>query len=86
MWEKNLAVASPYNTYLHRGLPPGPIGEPGQASLRAALYPAPLPFLFFVAQPDGKHIFSTTLAEHEAAIRTVKRLQSEARARRPPGR
>ena len=86
VWEKNLAVASPYNTYLHRGLPPGPIGEPGQASLRAALYPAPLPFLFFVAQPDGKHIFSTTLAEHEASIRTVKRLQSEARARRPPGR
>ncbi len=86
VWEKNLAIASPYNTYLHAGLPPGPIGEPGRASLLAALYPAPLPFLFFVAQPDGKHIFSVTLAQHEAAIRTVKRMRSEARGRRPPGR
>ena len=86
VWEKNLAIASPYNTYLHAGLPPGPIGEPGRASLLAALYPAPLPFLFFVAQPDGKHIFSVTLAQHEAAIRAVKRMRSEARGRRPPGR
>ena len=86
VWEKNLAIASPYNTYLHAGLPPGPIGEPGRASLFAALYPAPLPFLFFVAQPDGKHIFSVTLAQHEAAIRAVKRMRSEVRGRRPPGR
>ena len=86
VWDKNLTIASPYNTYLHAGLPPGPIGEPGRASLFAALYPAPLPFLFFVAQPDGKHIFSVTLTEHEAAIRAVKRMRSEARGRRPPGR
>jgi len=86
VWEKNLAVASPYNTYLHRGLPPGPIGDPGRASLLAALYPAPLPFLYFVAQPDGRHIFSVTFADHEAAIRAVKRMRSEARGRRPPGR
>jgi UPF0755 protein len=84
VWEKDLMVPSPYNTYLHQGLPPGPISQPGRTSLEAALYPAPVPFLYFVAQPDGKHIFSTTFAEHDAAIRTVKRLRTEARARRPP--
>jgi UPF0755 protein len=86
VWEKNLAVRSDYNTYLHPGLPPGPICQPGRASLAAAFDPAPVPFLYFVAQPDGKHIFSVTYAEHEAAIRAVKRLKTEARARRPPGR
>ncbi len=86
VWEKDLAVSSPYNTYRHQGLPPGPIGQPGRASLVAALYPSAVPFLYFVAQPDGKHIFSTTLAEHEAAIRTVKQLRTEARARRPQSR
>jgi peptidoglycan lytic transglycosylase G len=80
VWEKNLAVRSAYNTYLHAGLPPGPIGQPGRASLEAALYPAQVPFLYFVAQPDGKHIFSTTYAEHLEAIRRVKELQRAARA------
>ncbi len=86
VYEKNLAVRSAYNTYLHSGLPPGPIGQPGRASLAAALYPADVPFLYFVAQPDGKHIFSTTFAEHEAAIARVKQLRRAARASRPPGR
>jgi UPF0755 protein len=86
VWEKNLAVQSPYNTYLHAGLPPGPISQPGRASLLAALYPASVPFLFFVAQPDGKHIFSTNFAEHEAAIRAVKRQQTAARGTHSPGR
>ena len=80
--EKNLAVRSSYNTYLHAGLPPGPIAQPGRASLAAALYPATVPFLFFAAQPDGKHIFSVTYAEHLAAIQRVKQLQRAARA--PP--
>jgi peptidoglycan lytic transglycosylase G len=86
VWEKNLAVRSTYNTYLHAGLPPGPISQPGRASLVAALYPAEVPFLYFVAQPDGKHIFSTTFAEHEAAIVRVKQLRRAARAQPPPGR
>lgn len=86
IWEKNLAVRSAYNTYLHAGLPPGPISQPGRASLAAALYPADVPFLFFVAQPDGKHIFSTTFAEHEAAIQRVKQLKRAARGSRAPGR
>jgi len=79
VWEKHLAVRSPYNTYRHRGLPPGPIGQPGGASLEAALYPAQIPFVYFVAQPDGKHIFSTTYREHLAAI---ARLKQERRRRR----
>ena len=86
VWEKNLAVRSAYNTYLHTGLPPGPIGQPGRASLLAALYPADVPFLYFVAQPDGKHIFSATYAEHLAAIQRVKQLRRAARAPQRPGR
>ena len=86
VWEKNLAVRSPYNTYLHAGLPPGPIGQPGRAGLAAALYPADVPFLYFVAQPDGKHIFSATYAEHLAAIQRVKQLQRAARAPQRSGR
>ena len=86
VWEKNLAVRSRYNTYLYPGLPPGPICQPGLASLAAALEPAPVPFLFFVAQPDGKHIFSVTYSEHEAAIRAVKRMRTGARGRPPQDR
>jgi UPF0755 protein len=85
VWDRNLAVHSSYNTYLHLGLPPGPIGQPGRASLVAALYPADVPFLYFVAQPDGKHVFSTTFAEHEAAIRRVKQLRRAAHAPPRPG-
>jgi UPF0755 protein len=58
-----------YNTYRHEGLPPSPIALPGRASIRAALHPAPGEALFFVARGDGGHVFSVTLAEHEAAVR-----------------
>lgn len=86
VFEKNLLIHSPYNTYLHAGLPPGPIAQPGHASLEATVHPADVPYLYFVAQPDGKHIFSVTYAEHLAAIQKVKRLKAAARARRarPP--
>lgn len=73
VYENHLRVRSPYNTYLHRGLPPGPISQPGEESLRAALYPADVPFLYFVAQPDGKHVFSVSYAEHLRAIREIRR-------------
>ena len=76
VYEKNLLVRSPYNTYLHPGLPPGPLSQPDSASIDAALYPAESPYLYFVAQPDGKHIFSASYAEHLAAIREVKELKS----------
>ncbi len=72
VWEKNLQIRSPYNTYLHPGLPPGPISQPSDSSLYAALDPAPVGFLYFVAQPDGKHVFSETYADHLAAIRHVR--------------
>lgn len=64
---EDLEIESPYNTYRHLGLPPGPIAAPGAAALEAALYPADTDYLFFVAKKDGSHFFSKTLAEHNAA-------------------
>lgn len=69
---RDLEVESPYNTYRRAGLPPGPIASPGAASLRAALAPASVPYLYFVAAPDGHHEFRTTLAAHEVATRAVR--------------
>ncbi|MDC0836029.1 hypothetical protein CKA32_002848 [Geitlerinema sp. FC II] len=68
-----VAVDSPYNTYLNSGLPPTPIASPGQASLAATLDPEETEYLYFVARYDGTHLFSRTLAEHEAAIDRVER-------------
>ncbi len=69
---RDLNVKSPYNTYRRPGLPPGPIGAPGAASLKAALYPAEVPYKFFVAHPDGHHEFRNTYAEHLKAIQFVR--------------
>lgn len=69
---KDLAVASPYNTYIHKGLPPGPVASPGAASLAAAANPANVPYLYFVASPDGHHEFRMTLEEHTSAIKQVR--------------
>jgi UPF0755 protein len=71
---KDLRIASPYNTYLHAGLPPGPIGNPGEASLRAALDPAQTNFLYFVANTEGGHFFAATLAEHNKNVAKYHRL------------
>ena len=69
---KDLEVDSPYNTYKYPGLPPGPIASPGGASLKAAVFPADVGFLYFVAAPDGHHEFRRTLDEHTAAIRSIR--------------
>lgn len=69
---RDLNVQSPYNTYRRPGLPPGPIGAPGAASLKAAMYPAAVPYKFFVAHPDGHHEFRNTYVEHLKAIQFVR--------------
>ena len=66
---RHLSSATPYNTYVIRGLPPGPIANPGRAALEAALYPAETDYLFFVSKKDGTHYFSKTIAEHTEAVR-----------------
>ena len=66
---KHLRTRTPYNTYKIRGLPPGPIANPGLASIEAALYPADTEYLFFVAKKDTTHQFSTNLRDHNRAIR-----------------
>ena len=65
----DIKIDSPYNTYLYEGLPIGPIASPGLASIKAALYPETTDYYFFVVTADGTHIFSKTLAEHNAAVK-----------------
>lgn len=65
----DLKVNSPYNTYLHSGLPPGPIANPGISAINAAINPADVDYLFFVSKKDGGHYFSSTYKEHLNAIK-----------------
>jgi len=71
--KRDMEKRTPYNTYLIRGLPPGPIANPGRASLVAALYPAPVNYLYFVSRNDGSHHFSATLREHNEAVRQYQK-------------
>ena len=66
--KRDLSHPSPYNTYRWTGLPPGPIASPGAQSIRAALYPTPSAYLYFVSKNDGTHQFSATLVEHNKAV------------------
>ena len=75
----------PYNTYTHVGLPPGPIGAPGLRALDAALSPADTDFFYFVAHPDGNHLFSRTLAEHNRAVAESRRLWDRLRREQTQG-
>jgi len=70
IYRSDLASQNPYNTYTHTGMPPGPIANPGAASLRAALHPASTDYLYFVARPDGSgsHRFSADLTAHNRAV------------------
>ena len=67
-WDQKKKLPSPYNTYVHFNLPPGPICNPGATAIKAALFPAESNYLFFVADGTGGHTFSATLAEHNAAV------------------
>ena len=64
---------TPYNTYVVEGLPPGPIANPGRSALTAALHPAEVSYLYFVARDDGTHQFNTSLAEHNRAVNRYQR-------------
>lgn len=81
---EDLHVQSPYNTYLHRGLPPGPIANPGDASLRAAVHPAETHYLYFVANGAGGHFFSRTLEEHNRNVQKYKRILAGLPPELPP--
>ena len=76
---KDLGFDSPWNTYVVRGLPQGPIANPGQASLMAAVHPAEGEEIYFVAAPDGGHSFSTTLEQHLNAVREWRRYERSSR-------
>ena len=70
---RDLETTTPYNTYRIRGLPPGPIASPGEAALKAVLYPAESDFLYFVSRNDGSHHFSKSLSEHNRAVRKYQK-------------
>jgi UPF0755 protein len=70
---KDLETPTPYNTYTAPGLPAGPIGNPGRSALMAALRPADVPYLYFVAREDGSHEFNSSLAEHNRAVNRYQR-------------
>ncbi len=73
--DRDLEIDSPYNTYLHFGLPPGPVNNPGIQSIKAALYPADTDLLYMVANGDGSHTFSRTLHEHLQAKKRFDQLR-----------
>ncbi|MFL3013020.1 MAG: endolytic transglycosylase MltG, partial [Candidatus Neomarinimicrobiota bacterium] len=79
---KDLRIKSPYNTYMYKGLPPGPINSPGAQSLHAALNPQTNDYLYFVAKGDGYHTFSRNEKEHERAKRAFQRVRKKVKRER----
>ncbi len=84
LFERDYRFPSEYNTYLRAGLPPSPVGAPSLKSIEAVLAPAPVPYLFFVAGLDGKHVFTRTYGEHLRAIAKIRAAERAARRNRPP--
>ncbi|KPK31192.1 MAG: hypothetical protein AMK69_01135 [Nitrospira bacterium SG8_3] len=80
---KDLNRATPYNTYIIRGLPPGPIANPGLEAIRAVLYPAKTDYLYFVSRNDGSHHFSKTLSEHNKAVQIYQKGGRKRRGKTP---
>jgi UPF0755 protein len=72
----DLETKTPFNTYLIRGLPPQPIANPGEDSIKAVLYPSPEKYLYFVSKNDGTHHFSATLKEHNRAVNRYQKRHS----------
>src|SRR5947207_15430777 len=73
LYFSNLRINSPFNTYLHEGLPPGPVCNPGRASIEAAMNPTPgVQDLYFVARGGGHHLFAQTYEQHLANIKMVR--------------
>ena len=84
LYRRDLSDPTPYNTYVHKGLPPGPITNPGAASLQAAFDPAETDFIFFVARPGytSGHSFSARLRDHNRAVQALRAYNAEVRAAR----
>jgi UPF0755 protein len=82
--KKSLQIPSPYNTYRFKGLPPGPISNPGRESLHAALFPASVDYLYFVSRNDGTHFFSSTLRDHNNAVRKFQKRKRQVTCRSCP--
>lgn len=83
IYRSDLDRDSPYNTYKHAGLPPGPIASPGKRSIQAALYPADTDYLFFVVDAtrnDGSHKFSASSSDHERAVQLLRQQEREIKA------
>ena len=76
---RDLKIVSPYNTYLNKGLPPGPINNPGIESIKAALFPTESDYLYFVARGDGYHTFSITEKQHNKAKRDFQKVRRNAK-------
>ncbi len=74
LYYRDLAIDSPYNTYRHRGLPPGPICSPGSAAIKAVLAPEESAYLYFVADGNGGHRFARTLSEHAKNVRKYRKI------------
>ena len=72
LFNKDLEVDDPYNTYKYKGLPPGPINNPGLAALEAALNPVETEYLYFVSNGEGRHTFTHTVYEHNQAKLKIK--------------
>ncbi|MCE5195187.1 MAG: endolytic transglycosylase MltG [Nitrospiraceae bacterium] len=76
---KDLKSNTKYNTYVIKGLPPGPIASPGIKSIEAALYPADVPYIYFVSNNDGTHIFSTSSKQHAKAVESYREKKNKSR-------